>query len=67
MNELQQLEERVAQLEKNVKKDTIVLFDQSNPNVRAEISLKNGIFKAELLTTIEDRTEITNFTNTQTS
>lgn len=39
------------ELEKVVKNDCIVLTDQCDPTIRVEISLRNGVFLTEKITT----------------
>lgn len=45
------LKARTKELENIVKKDSIVLTDQCDPNVKVVISLRNGVFLTEKITT----------------
>jgi hypothetical protein len=51
------LETQVSELKKQVQSDRVVITDSDNPNLRAEISLKNGELKFEKITTTATKTE----------
>jgi len=58
------LEKEILELKKIIKKDSVMLTDESNPNQAVVISFKNGVFSTDKITT-EITTETENITNEQ--
>ncbi|MEO6176764.1 MAG: hypothetical protein ABIP27_16555 [Flavobacterium circumlabens] len=56
---IKELEFELRELKKVVKKDVIILTDQSNPKITAEISMRNGVLLVEKVTTEVNRTSET--------
>ncbi|PWA10985.1 hypothetical protein [Flavobacterium laiguense] len=58
------LEKEILELKKVVKKDSITLTDESNPNQVVTMSYKNGAFSTDKITT-EVVTQTENISNEQ--